>query len=180
MVSFNKDFQVEYVYGNYTTYPKIEQMKAIIDYAKKYIRKHKNEETIEFLNYKAEKEFDEKARKEEADRRSSRPVEKTDSPVRNTNIYLILDTIRGVYKIGKSDNPTSRFNQLKTANAGIQYLCSYLADERCEKVLHDFFREKNVSGEWFAMDDTDIETFHRLFGRDSNGKTIAKTSTEYE
>ena len=174
MVNFNEELQVESVYGNYTKYPKIEQMKAVIEYAKKYIRKHKNEEAIEFLNYKAEKEMEERVKKAEQEMREQRRLEKSAPMIFMTNIYLIFDTVRSVYKIGKAGNAVKRFDQLKTANAGIKLICSYYADEKVERFLHGHFKSKRVSGEWFDLNDHDLICFHGFFGK------LSATITEYK
>jgi hypothetical protein len=90
---------------------------------------------------------------------------KEDRSLRDCFIYLIRDTPRGLHKIGRAASVPKRFEQLKTANAGIELVASYKGIERDEKVLHGFFLDQQVSGEWFMLDDEHIEFIKNYFNQ---------------
>jgi hypothetical protein len=78
-------------------------------------------------------------------------------------IYLILDLSRGFHKIGKATNVQNRFAQLKTANASIELVTHYPGCDNDEKMLHKIFNERQVSGEWFDLNESHINAFHSYF-----------------
>lgn len=78
-------------------------------------------------------------------------------------VYLIHSD-HGV-KIGKSKTPRNRiknvstqmpFNVKKTESFKVNHMSN------CEKYLHDYFKEKRLNGEWFDLNNKDIE-FCRKF-----------------
>lgn len=81
-----------------------------------------------------------------------------------SNVYLIFDRLRGLYKIGQSKSVVHRFKQLKTANAGIELICSYVSQEHYdENWLHNDFEHCHVSGEWFKLGPDELKWFHTFF-----------------
>lgn len=74
-----------------------------------------------------------------------------------TNVYLMIDHNTGFYKIGRSKSPLDRERTLQSEKPTIELLCYWQLVENEERALHDYFAEKRVRGEWFALDKEDIE-----------------------
>lgn len=80
-------------------------------------------------------------------------------------VYLICDE-NNRSKIGLSDNPQKRLNQLQTgASSNLTLVQTHDCETRqraqlFEKVMHKAFHDKKVRGEWFEMD---IEEASSLF-----------------
>ena len=72
-------------------------------------------------------------------------------------IYLIKDG--DLYKIGMSVNVADRFATIKRTNLGAELICSAIFDDhaKIERELHIKFAHKRVSGEWFALNNEDID-----------------------
>jgi hypothetical protein len=167
LVHFKQDGSVEEFNDVYGGYPPIWKVKAILDAAKKYVRKYKTEDEIERLNIELrdKMELDEiRAARERRINKSEYLQKKVDN---ECHIYLIKDTIRGVYKIGKAKNVDTRFSQIKTSNPGVQLVCSYFGKESDEKTIHSVLHSfgKHVDGEWFNMGEADIDYFHQYFDK---------------
>lgn len=68
-------------------------------------------------------------------------------------IYCLMDTKRGVCKIGLTENLKSRIRNLKNSNSSPEdliYEYSEVEDMReAENYLHRFFYKKRIHGEWF-------------------------------
>jgi len=81
------------------------------------------------------------------------------------NIYLICSEIEGdkLYKIGFTKRDINiRLREFKTANAADLYLVDSFKSKwgtTIEANLHRNFNNKKVSGEWFKLNEKDIETF---------------------
>ena len=82
-------------------------------------------------------------------------------------IYLAKDIHRGCFKIGFSVNVPARIDQLKNANAGIEYLKHYDGAMSDEKHLHATFEGFRVSGEWFSLTDTHLAEIEQYFASKS-------------
>lgn len=78
-------------------------------------------------------------------------------------VYLMFDSDRGYYKIGKSSNVPKRLKELKTANASIEVVCYYPAKMKDENALHEMFKDVNISREWFGLEGEHIMQFHSYF-----------------
>jgi Meiotically up-regulated gene 113 len=78
-------------------------------------------------------------------------------------VYLMFDSSRGYYKIGRANNVQNRLKQLKTANATIEVVCYYPAKTKDEVALHEMFKGVNVSREWFRLEGEHIMQFHSYF-----------------
>jgi len=65
--------------------------------------------------------------------------------------YLVYDGQR--YKIGRSNFPVLRVNDLRTANPSCELLC--FSKNVAECVLHYVFLEKRLAREWFLLNDRD-------------------------
>jgi hypothetical protein len=69
--------------------------------------------------------------------------------------YLIEDGANGVFKIGKTINVQQRFNSLKTANPNIKIIL--VINGFFETELHEKYKKKQISGEWFSLSKKDIK-----------------------
>lgn len=79
-------------------------------------------------------------------------------------VYLI-ESDNGLYKLGRSDNVQSRFNNLATENAAhLTLRHAIIAKDyvRTESWLHKRFATKRHHGEWFRLLDDDIAWFCEL------------------
>jgi len=77
-------------------------------------------------------------------------------------IYLIQDSYTDLCKIGSSENVSRRLDQLKIANPNeLQIIKQFESkhNRKVEFILHTTFKHKNVSGEWFELNNNDINSF---------------------
>jgi hypothetical protein len=117
-----------------------------------------------FYNKRLREEKDKRSNYVESRRQSRK---KTDND--NVHIYVVRDNIRGTYKIGSSVNPMKRYNELenqqnpaimgdKVGERNITLVWySYPVKRSIETQLHKLFKEKLVTGEWFSLDEKDLE-----------------------
>lgn len=81
------------------------------------------------------------------------------------NIYLICSEINGnkIYKIGYTKRPIEkRLKEFKTGNGAEIYLVDSFTSKwgtKIERNLHKFYKGKKVSGEWFNLDEEDLNIF---------------------
>ena len=66
------------------------------------------------------------------------------------------DMRNGAFKIGRSITPEKRERTLQSEVPEIVMRFSIPADEAHEKHLHDYFEGKNMRGEWFALEPSDL------------------------
>lgn len=74
------------------------------------------------------------------------PIRNADKP-KTIFTYLAFDG--RLYKIGKSKNPKNRLKQLQTGNANCRMIC--YGTGVSEAYLHNYFKERRVKNEWFAL-----------------------------
>jgi hypothetical protein len=75
-----------------------------------------------------------------------------------SHVYLMLNQIDGLYKIGRSLNPEYREKTLQSQMPSIvKVFISKLTFQGNENKLHRIFSEKRVRGEWFKLTESDIE-----------------------
>lgn len=95
----------------------------------------------------------------ERDKRVAAKTKKAPKP-QPGYIYLIKGVNTQWYKIGKTIDPTAR---IKAFNTQGPFRCEFVRlfevedTRKSEAKLHDLFREKRVEGEWFNLDQTDVE-----------------------
>ena len=83
-------------------------------------------------------------------------------------VYLIGETNNnGRYKIGstRAKDVNRRLKQLQTGNASELYIKEAFETEqpfKLEKMLHNHFKYKNLSGEWFGLSEADTEAFRSI------------------
>lgn len=78
-----------------------------------------------------------------------------------TKTYLMVDDNTGLYKIGKSKNPNFREKTLQSEKPTIEMLFVIDKDVECE--LHQKFSHKRVRGEWFRLDNEDVEYLRKKY-----------------
>ena len=74
-------------------------------------------------------------------------------------------TYDNIYKIGISDKPKKRLSTFKTANPKISLVCySDLISfaPMVENKLHELFKNQNVGGEWFQLNEEQVELLVKL------------------
>jgi hypothetical protein len=78
------------------------------------------------------------------------------------SVYLMIDTVNFYYKIGISNNPDWREKTLQSEKPTIELIaCKKFINRKIalsfEKALHDTYSEKRIRGEWFKLDNNDVE-----------------------
>ncbi len=75
-----------------------------------------------------------------------------------THVYVMYDDNNGLYKIGRSINPSLREKTLGGSLPSLEMIfVSPITHRKNEKVLHCHFKEKRVRGEWFSLNESDFE-----------------------
>ncbi len=77
-------------------------------------------------------------------------------------VYLMVDSINGYHKIGISNKPEYRERTLQSEKPTIELLCAKqyptrMLAEAIESALHKVYAEKRIRGEWFVLNNQDIE-----------------------
>lgn len=75
-------------------------------------------------------------------------------------IYLIGNIENGIYKIGISEKPRERYKAFKNKLPfEVKIIHQIPVDNmiKAEKRLHTYFSEKRTHGEWFQLDEKDLE-----------------------
>lgn len=77
----------------------------------------------------------------------------------NSFVYVMVDGHTGYYKIGKGNNPSTRERTLLSQAPLLKLLQQWKVKNarQYEKVLHFKFAEKHIRGEWFALDNNDLD-----------------------
>ncbi len=76
-------------------------------------------------------------------------------------VYLMIDTANGYYKIGISNHPEYREGTLQSEKPTIELVCARQYPSRTiasaiESALHIAFGEKRLRGEWFELNENDV------------------------
>jgi len=96
-------------------------------------------------------------------------------------IYLIKSSIG--YKIGKANDPFSRFSMIQTSNPEkLEILHLFPVEEKyaheIEKRYHKIFENKKIIGEWFKLDDNDIYIIEALYHTNNIYSKLAHNKIE--
>ena len=86
---------------------------------------------------------------------------KRNTEFRHPSVYLMKDNISNFIKIGKSIQPLKREKTLQSEKPTItMFLICPCGNEKnaneVEKYLHELFNSKRVRGEWFDLNENDI------------------------
>ena len=92
-------------------------------------------------------------------------LEEQENEITNNNscyVYLMIDTTNNFHKIGISNNPKYREHTLQSDKPTIELLCAKEYPSRdiataIESSLHQVYAPKRIRGEWFNLEETDIE-----------------------
>lgn len=72
-------------------------------------------------------------------------------------VYLMHNTRSNEYKIGfTTKHPNFRLREFKLVDPNVEYLFSFNSTMQQEKKLHNQFAQKRLRGEWFALNEDDI------------------------
>lgn len=69
-------------------------------------------------------------------------------------MFTYIMKSQDLYKIGKSNDVESRLKCFKIGNPFIELITKY--EGNLEGRLHDKFKDKRVTGEWFRLDESDL------------------------
>ena len=98
--------------------------------------------------------------------RSLNPLDEGDDDSeedQKTYVYLMQDTTNNYYKIGHSKNPQYREKTLQSEKPTIELLLFYAGSCEDEIRLHERFKEKRIRGEWFNINEEDIQAIKDYF-----------------
>lgn len=79
-------------------------------------------------------------------------------------VYLLKLVGEDTYKIGVSSDVNKRIKQLQTGNSNEIILVSKFKSEfpfKVESSLHRMYGYLNVNGEWYSLDDKQVESFQK-------------------
>lgn len=80
-----------------------------------------------------------------------------------TSIYLMYDNNTKYYKIGRSINAKRRERTLQSEKPTIELKYTFTGNIKDESILHDKFKDKRIRGEWFNLNQTDIDYILNYF-----------------
>lgn len=101
------------------------------------------------------------------------------------NIYLISSEINGnkLHKIGYTRRKVeTRVKEFKTGNASEFKIVDTFYSKwgtKIESQLHNIFKLKKLSGEWFELDDDDIKSFKQHCQKIHENLEIIATQNSY-
>lgn len=72
-------------------------------------------------------------------------------------VYVMKVHNSGAYKIGFSNNPFKREKTLQHEKPEIELFMTVPGTYQLEKFFHKMFKSKNLRGEWFNLDNDDLE-----------------------
>lgn len=83
--------------------------------------------------------------------------------------YVYIIKSNGLYKIGRAWNLVRRLDQLRTAAPFLKEIHSIRSREShdLERWLHAHFSHKRIVGEWFALDEDDLDFITTVDGHGS-------------
>lgn len=82
-------------------------------------------------------------------------------------VYVIHDTANGFYKIGSSQTPNTRERTLQAEKPTLEMLVSFPASREDERILQKHFADKKIRGEWFRLDNADLQYITDYFSVDT-------------
>lgn len=82
---------------------------------------------------------------------------------KQTWVYLMKDLRSGYVKIGESINPRYRESTLQSEQPLIELIEAWEGTWDDEQDLHRAYAEKRIRGEWFSLDEGDIEAIRGDF-----------------
>lgn len=101
------------------------------------------------------------------------------------NVYLISSEINGqkLYKIGYTRrNPEKRIKEFKTGNASYFQIVEVFKSKwgtKIEAQIHKKFKSKKIEGEWFQLNQSDIDSFIKECEKVHNNLELISTTNTY-
>ncbi len=101
-------------------------------------------------------------------------------------VYLICAEIEGkrLYKIGHTKRSAEvRLKEFKTGNASDMYIVQTFRSEwgtKVESSLHRRYRSKKIQGEWFDLDEVEVEQFYENCEHIHNMFNLISETTYYQ
>lgn len=88
-------------------------------------------------------------------------------------VYIISSEL-GFYKIGRTKNVASRMTQLKSMPLKVELVHTIACEDelKFEKELHERFKDKRKSGEWFSLSEKDIEELKLINQVETDGENL--------
>jgi len=80
-------------------------------------------------------------------------------------VYLMVDSQTGFHKIGYSKNPKVRESTLFSEKPSIELLGAWEGSFSDERELHEKFATTRIRGEWFDLNEIDVEAIYKRFRR---------------
>ena len=133
----------------YFTFIELQELKSSVDLTlKRYKELNLNDEIIEQLNQ-------EECKKEMQQYAMQNNFE---IPIKHetTFVYLMLDKNTGYHKIGRSINPNKRERTLQSEKPTITLFYHCEVPVKIETILHEKYKDYRVRGEWFDLDEEQI------------------------
>ena len=105
-------------------------------------------------------------------------IEKTTSQSDNGYIYVIK--MDNYYKIGKTKNPKERFGEYTLLPKEPTIICCECVSfySKVETDLHKKYKEKALRGEWFALDEKDVEEIKQILSKVKTNEPIIENAQE--
>lgn len=73
----------------------------------------------------------------------------------NSKTYIIKDNSNNTYKIGKSKNPLKREKTLQSEKPNLKLIKIF--ENNIEKELHELYKDCRLRGEWFKLNNVQLE-----------------------
>ena len=83
-------------------------------------------------------------------------------------IYLILDSVNNLIKIGQSFYPKTRENTLQGVSPEWDLITTWIAPSSEERELHRRYKHKRKRGEWFDLNFSDLKEIKKYMDRYKN------------
>jgi Meiotically up-regulated gene 113 len=97
-------------------------------------------------------------------------------------LYIIKNS-ESYYKIGYSNDPSSRLKQLSTGSSlSLSIYKTYITenDSLLEAYLHSYFKYQNIQGEWFDLSDNDLMKVDELVDKRNKLYKYLKENHSYD
>lgn len=89
----------------------------------------------------------------------AKPAKQPKTEPKHPGYVYLLSSSDGSFKIGRTKNPDRRINDFRSHRLVVEYICLIETQNmiRLEADLHIKFKDKRIQGEWFDLDENDIE-----------------------
>ena len=73
-------------------------------------------------------------------------------------VYVMQNRRNGFFKIGFSKKPSFREKTLQSEEPEVEMIFAYKGTIELEKKIHDKYSRKRIRGEWFSLNEEDLES----------------------